>query len=121
MDNKYQRSFLKDTTIASAGSILIALKGVILLPILIKNLGVALYGAYTLIIYGIAFLLIISSFGVGFQFKRYMPSAEDNETRRELFYPQFIFSFLSALVISAICILIQTIFFITNALDRFYA
>jgi len=91
------RSFIKDNAIVLIGHILVYLKGIILMPIIIKTVGVTIYGGFTLLssILGIAFGL--SSFGAGFRARRFLPSAETMSARSDLFYPQFFFSLLSTI------------------------
>lgn len=91
MSPTYSRSFIKDNAIVLSGHILIYLKGIILLPILIKSIGVTVYGGYTLVITTLGLLSGISSFGAGFRCKRFLPSSVEKSARQLLFYPQFLF------------------------------
>lgn len=105
MPQSYSKSFIKDNAFTLFGHILIYLKGIILLPILIKSIGVTIYGEYTLVITTLGFLFGISSFGAGFRCKRFLPSSVEKSARQLLFYPQFLFQIavimgLSLLLIS---------------------
>ncbi|MCG2760002.1 MAG: polysaccharide biosynthesis C-terminal domain-containing protein [Candidatus Delongbacteria bacterium] len=91
MSQSYFRSFIKDNALVLSGHILIYLKGIILLPILIKSVGITVYGGYTLVIATLGFLFGISSFGAGFRCKRFLPSSVEKSARQLLFYPQFLF------------------------------
>lgn len=91
MPQSYSKSFIKDNAVVLSGHILIYLKGIILLPILIKSVGVTVYGGYTLVIATLGFLFGISSFGAGFRCKRFLPSSVEKSVRQLLFYPQFLF------------------------------
>jgi len=101
------RSFIKDNAIVLIGHILIYLKGIILMPIIIKTVGVTIYGGFTLLssILGIAFGL--SSFGAGFRARRFLPSAETMSARSDLFYPQFFFSLLSTIFFSILLMILD--------------
>lgn len=99
------RKFVKDNLMVTVGHILIYAKGIILLPILIKNIGPSLYGSYVLLVMGMGFISGISTFGVGFKFKRFMPSTEDTIERRSLFYPQLFFQLITAFVVSLLLII----------------
>jgi O-antigen/teichoic acid export membrane protein len=93
------------------------MKGIILMPIIIKTVGVTIYGGFVLFssILGIAFG--ISSFGTGFRAKRFMPSAGNMQVRRELFYPQFLFQIFSILFFSFLLVLLDkqiNIYFFKN-------
>lgn len=74
-------------------TLLIYLKGIFLMPLIIKTVGVTTYGGYVLLLSIWGFIYGISSFGVGIRAKRYLPSAENREKRREIYYPQFLFTF----------------------------
>ena len=91
MSQSYSKSFIKDNTIVLSGHILIYLKGIILLPILIKSIGVTVYGEYTLVITTLGFMFGISSLGAGFRCKRFLPASVDKSDRQLLFYPQLFF------------------------------
>lgn len=106
MFQSYTRSFIKDNTIVLFGHILIYLKGIILLPILIKSIGVTLYGGYTLVITALGLLFGISSFGAGFRYKRFIPSSVEKSTKQILFYPQLLFqiTIIIGLSIISLCI-----------------
>lgn len=101
----YRKSFVKNNFFLIAGNILIYAKGIILLPILIKNVGPSLYGSYVLLMMGMGFISGISTFGVGFKFKRFMPSTEETIEKRNLFYPQFFFQLISVFAVSMLLII----------------
>ena len=107
MSQSYSRSFIKDNTIVIAGHILIYMKGIILMPIIIKAVGVTIYGGFVLVssVFGIVFG--ISSFGAGFKARRFLPSAVGMQARREFFYPQFFFGLFSILFFSALLVLLD--------------
>lgn len=111
----YNKSFIKNNLIVILAHIIVYAKRIILIPLLIKNIGVAPYGGYILVNSGIGFLFGISSLGVGFKFKRFGPSAKEAIKRKELFYPQFFFQLLSISIISIILLIfgefIKTNFF----------
>lgn len=96
--NSYKK-FIKDNLIVVIGHVLIYAKGIILLPILIKNVGTGFYGSYIVLMTGIGFVCGISSFGAGFKFRRYVPSAQTIIERRNLFYCPLFFWLISTLVI----------------------
>jgi len=104
MSQSYSKSFVKDNAVVIGGHMLIYMKGIILMPIIIKTVGVTIYGGFVLLssLFGIIFG--ISSFGTGFKAKRFMPSASGMQARRELFYPQFLFGIFSILFFSALLV-----------------
>ncbi len=93
-------AFVKNNLIVLSGHLLIYGQGVILMPIIIKTIGVQVYGGYCILISMVGFVVGISSLGVGFQRSRFLPSAPDPESRHALFYPQFFFQFASLILLS---------------------
>lgn len=77
------------------------------MPIIIKSVGITIYGGFVLLtsILGIAFG--ISSFGAGFRAQRFMPSAKTMTEQGELFHPQFYFNILSILILSLVFVLLE--------------
>ena len=76
------------------------------MPIIIKTIGVKVYGGYGILITLVGFVMGISSFGVGFRRSRFLPSAQDRDKRQALFYPQFYFQFASLMLLSLVLILL---------------
>ena len=115
MTQPYHQAFIKDNAVVIGGQILVYMKGIILMPIIIKSVGVTIYGGFVLLtsILGIAFG--ISSFGAGFRAQRFMPAAGTMTERCGLFYPQFYFQALSVLILSLLFVLLgkplNTVFF----------
>lgn len=92
--------FIKSNVSTIAVHILIALQGVLLIPVIIKTSGVELYGNYVLLISMLGFIFGISSFGVSFRCHRFLPSAINKQEKQTLFLPQFSFHFLSITLLS---------------------
>ncbi len=107
MDNTYFNSFIKNNFLILVGHILIYAQGIILMPIIIKTAGATVYGEYILVVMTIGFIFGISSFGVGFRCRRFLPSAVDIKSRRELFYPQMLFQMGSITLLSLVLILLS--------------
>ncbi len=101
--NTYSK-FLRNNIIIFSGQILSYLQGIIIIPIIIKTVGVHIYGGYILLISIVGFIYGISSFGVGFCRSRFLPSATGKESRQLLFFPQFYFQCVSLLIISIISV-----------------
>lgn len=99
------RTFIRNNRVLFIGHVLIYAQGIILMPIIIKTAGVALYGGYILLYGLVGFTYGISSFGVGFKMRRFLPAIEERNERCTLFYPQFFFNLLSITLMSAIIIL----------------
>lgn len=98
--------FIKGNISTIAVNILIALQGVLLIPLIIKTSGVELYGNYVLLISMLGFILGISSFGVSFRCHRFLPSAINKQEKQILFLPQFSFHLLSITLLSLFLIAI---------------
>ncbi|MDD4601884.1 MAG: lipopolysaccharide biosynthesis protein [Negativicutes bacterium] len=109
------KSFIKDNLIAVMGHVLIYIRGLLLIPLIIKTVGVTVYGGYALLVSLLGFSFGISSLGVGFRCKRFLPSAPDRQTKQALFYPQLFFQVLSILIVSLLFIFfgstIKSLFF----------
>jgi len=109
MINNIYRSFVKDNIWTLSGHILIYAKGIILLPILIKSLGIEIYSGYVLIMTALGFIFGISSFGIGYSAKRHLPVSTNDESRRQLFYSQFLLHLLSIVTFSLGILVLQSI------------
>jgi len=122
LKHDYRIAFLKNNIFVSIGTFLVYAKGIILLPLLIKTVGVSTYGSFILLISYISVLYGISSFGIGFSYQRFMPSAK-GEIRTDLFYFQFLFHLCSVGVLALVCILgnrmFKSIFLSPN--DNYFA
>jgi O-antigen/teichoic acid export membrane protein len=75
------------------------------MPVIIKTIGIKVYGGYGILITLVGFVVGISSFGVGFLRSRFLPSAQDREKRQVLLYPQFYFQFASLMLLSLVLII----------------
>ena len=102
VNQSYSRAFVKDNFIVVIGQVLTNLKAIILLPILIRTVGVSVYGGFILLSSILGFVLGISSLGVGFKATRLLPSADNADSRSDLFYPQFYFQLCSILLLSIV-------------------
>ena len=89
MKSSLKKQFLTDNKISIITNTIIALKGFIVMPILIKFVGVNIYGSTILIQSMLQFVTGISSIGIGTKMKRYMPSVKNNEHKKNIFYEQF--------------------------------
>lgn len=107
MTQSYYRSFIKDNTVVIIGHILVYMKGIILMPIIIKTVGVTIYGGFVLLSSILGIIFGISSFGAGFRAKRFLPSTGEMTARRDLFYQQFFFQLFSILFLSLILVLLN--------------
>ena len=102
-----KKSFIKNNLWVTIGQIIVYAKGIIVLPILIKSLGVSVYGGYSLLLTFSGFIAGISSFGVGYRYKRFIPSETDLGEKRLLFYTQFYFQLISLVFFWIIFIIVK--------------
>jgi len=107
MPESYTKSFIKDNSIVIVGVALVYMKGIILMPIIIKTVGVTIYGGFVLLSLILGIIFGISSFGTGFRAKRFLPSTGEMAARGELFYQQFFFQMFSILFLSLILVLLD--------------
>lgn len=94
---RQRKDFLKSVAVTVGSQAVVFLKGLLLVPILVKSAGVALYGGYVLVMTSVSFVQGISSLGVGYRFKRTSPGLAGPAERREVFLPQFNFHILATL------------------------
>ncbi len=106
MPPSHYRSFVKDNAVvAIAGHVPVYMKGTILMPIIIKTDGVTTYGGFIQVTSIIGTVLGILSFGVGFKKRRLLPSNDNAEACRELYYPSIFFQLASVLFLTAILLI----------------
>ena len=97
-------SFIKNNLLVLAGQLLVLAQSLIMVPIVIKTVGVEIYGGYVLLITLVGFICGISTFGVGFRCSRFLPSVHNFKDRTALFYPQFNFQFLTIIFLAVFII-----------------
>jgi O-antigen/teichoic acid export membrane protein len=88
-----------------SGHVLIFAQGLILIPIILKASSTEVLGFYVLLSSFLSIAYGFSSFGVGIKQKRYLPSADTNTEKANLFYPQFWFQLMSVSLIGLIFML----------------
>ena len=84
--NSLLKSFFRFNSIITIGNVLVSLKSIILLPIIIKSVGVSAYGAFVLLSSILGIIYGISNFGAGFRAQRFLPSTNNIIKKQKLFY-----------------------------------
>jgi len=107
MSRSYPHSFVRDNMTVVFGHALLYMKGIIIMPLIIKTVGVTVYGGFVLLSSVLGVVFGLSSMGAGFRAKRFMPAAEGMTARREIFYPQFYFQLFSVILFSCLLILLN--------------
>lgn len=102
-----KKEFIKDSTGAFITHILVYLKGIFLMPIIIKTVGVSVYGSFALLTSFVGIIYGLSALGVGVKSNRYLPSAKTNHDRAKLFYPPFYFQLMMIIFISLLVLLFE--------------
>ena len=74
------------------------------MPLIIKSVGISIYGGYVLLSSILMIIYGISSLGTGYKAKRFLPSTIGKINRGDLFYPQFYFGFISNIILSFLLI-----------------
>lgn len=100
------KNFIFNNIQVLSAHILIYTSGLFLTPLVIKTSGEEIYGKYVLLISVTGFIFGISSFGVGYRAKRFLPGIDEKSKRIKLFYPQFNFQLITNITLSIITILI---------------
>lgn len=83
------KEFLKNNIIVITGNILGKVNTFLLMSVIIKKFGIDIYGEYVLIFSVIGLFAGLSNFGIGYTYKRKMPSTEIKIEQSNLFYSQF--------------------------------
>lgn len=83
-------------------NLLIALGGIILLPILTKTLPITSYGSWALILTTIGLLPMITTFGLRQAMIRFLAASTDKHDIQEVFYSNLFVVFVAALVLSGL-------------------
>ncbi|MBF0405898.1 MAG: oligosaccharide flippase family protein [Candidatus Riflebacteria bacterium] len=76
-----------------------------LIPLVTKTAGEATFGAYLLLGSMMSFFMGISSWGIGFTSRRFLPSTDEAKKRRDLFFPVFCFQ-LTSIIFHSVLFLI---------------
>lgn len=103
MENSYQK-FARDILIIGITNPLIALSGIILLPLLTRTLGAHDFGIWAQVQVTIGLILGLGGLGLPFAMTRFLPGKTDKEEIQEEFYSVFWLVFLVSLVVSIILI-----------------
>ena len=106
-----KKEFIKDSSGALIMHILVYLKGIFLMPLIIKTIGVSLYGSFALLTSFVGVVYGLSSLGVGVKSNRYLPSAKTNNDRGKLFYPPFYFQLVMISTFSLLVLLFKNYIF----------
>lgn len=103
MGSSYQK-FTKDVLIIGITNILVALSGIILLPLLTKTLGAHDYGIWAQVQVTISLALGFVGLGLPYAMTRFLPAKTNREEIQEEFYSVFYLVFLVTLVTSVVMI-----------------
>ncbi|MBN2487004.1 MAG: polysaccharide biosynthesis C-terminal domain-containing protein [Bacteroidales bacterium] len=86
-----KQGFIESNIWVTLANVFTSLKGVILVPILINTFGKDIYGSFVLLGNVSIMLFQLSSFGIGYKYKRYLPSVLNVKRKNSLYYTQFFF------------------------------
>jgi len=98
---------VKNTVLSTVSHILIQLKGLLLIPIVIKVAGVSAYGLFTIVTPIVGIIFGLSSLGVGVKSCRYLPAAKTSDARSNLFFPQLYFQLFVLTIIVVFVLFFQ--------------
>lgn len=99
---------LKKISAALGAHIAVALTGFLTASAIIKIYGVTVFGLYIVTTSALGVFFGVSGLGVGVNSKRFLPAANSNREKAELFLPQFYFNlvviiFFSTIFLMAFC------------------
>ena len=86
--------------LVAIANLLIALSGIILLPVLTKTLPITSYGSWALVVATISLLPVITSLGLRQTMIRFLAASKDKHDIQEVFYSLAFVVFVAALVVS---------------------
>jgi len=102
-----KKEFIKDSSGALITHILVYMQGLFLMPVIIKTVGISVYGSFVLLASFVGIIYGLSALGVGAKSNRYLPSARTNEERATLFYPPFYFQLVMIAFYSIIVLIFE--------------
>ena len=102
-----KKEFIKDSSGALITHILVYMQGIFLMPIIIKTVGVSVYGSFSLLTSFVGIIYGLSALGVGVKSNRYLPSAKTNNDRAKLFYPPFYFQLFMIVLVSLLVLIFE--------------
>jgi O-antigen/teichoic acid export membrane protein len=103
LENSYQK-FAKDVFIIGIANALVALSGIIFMPLITKTLGAHDYGIWAQVQVTISLVLVFVGLGLPPAMLRFLPAKTDRGEIQEDFYSIFCLVFLAALIVSIIWI-----------------
>ena len=103
MENSYQR-FAKDVLIIGIANALVALSGIIFMPLITKTLGAHDYGIWAQVVVTINLMLVFAGLGLPGAIVRFLPAKIDRGEIQEEFYSVFCLVFLATLIVSIVWI-----------------
>jgi O-antigen/teichoic acid export membrane protein len=103
LKNSYQK-FGKDVLIIGIANALVALSGIIFMPLITKTLGAHDYGIWAQVNVTISLVLVFAGLGLPGALVRFLPAKTDRGEIQEGFYSIFYVVFLTTLIVSIIWI-----------------
>ena len=103
MENSYQK-FAKDVLIIGIANALVALSGIILLPLITKTLGAHDYGIWAQVQVTINLALGFVGLGLPYAMTRFLPAKTNREEIQEEFYSVLCLVFFATLLVSVVLI-----------------
>jgi len=82
-----QRQFWRNNLIVGVGNVAGQLQGLLLIPLVVKLSGPATYGAFALVSSLLLLTVTLSSLGIGYRYRRFLPATDEPSERAALFLP----------------------------------
>lgn len=87
MSSKVHSQFLRNNVIVGLGNLAGQVQGLLLIPLVVKLSGPTTYGVYVLVSSMLLLAVMLSSLGIGYRYRRYLPSCEGPADRARVFFP----------------------------------
>jgi O-antigen/teichoic acid export membrane protein len=105
LESSHQK-FAKDVIVIGVFNVLMALSGLLLLPLLTKSLGAHDYGILAQVNATKGFFIILAGLGLPNAITRFLAALKNKEEIREQFYAVFLFESLVVLIVSILFIVL---------------
>lgn len=94
------RSVARQILFGGLTQLLVSLRGLIIMPIIVKTAGESVFGSYVLLSSIVVFAGGISAFGTDYTYRRSLPATDSGRQRRDLMMPALAFRLASVSVLA---------------------
>ena len=96
-DMTEKQQLFRNIVLTFLAQLLLLLRGLLVMPIIVKMAGVDVFGAYVILGSFITFVYAVSALGTNYTYRRQLPSTNSLSQRRALMMPQLAFRLITVL------------------------